>query len=211
MTKKNINTAQQAYDQMKAIPRNKEGNPLTFEDTVRAMILKNPGMIRWRDDALNMMFCTLGSGMGWDEQGRLGDMAPNNYVNMPPAAGGQGIWADNYGIDDTLGSMNADKDTIARIRKFHDQRVDAAIQAVEDIDNRCITYKTKRMGWYPISWYSPNLAAPDNAQDDFLKGAIETATLMSTLDFDMFEDPHWVNSMRAKEVAKDILEILKAR
>ena len=209
MTNKNI--AQQAYDQMKTIPRNKTGNPLTFEGTVRAMILKNPDMIQWRDDALNMMFCTLGSGMGWDEQGRLGDMAPNNYVNMPPAAGGQGIWADDYGMEDTFSIMKPDKETIARIRKFHDQRMEAAIQTVEDIDNRCTTYKLKRSGWYPISWYSPNLAAPDNAQDDFLKGAIETATLMSTLEFDVFEDRYWVNSMQTKEVAKDILEILKAR
>ena len=97
--------AQIAYEKILEIPRDGDGNPLTLEGVIRSMILKSPDMIQWRDDALNMMYCTLGSGIDWNQAGRLGDTSPNNYMNPPPQVGGQGVWSRDFGMRDTFNKL----------------------------------------------------------------------------------------------------------
>ena len=203
--------AQIAYEKILEIPRDKDRNPLTLEGAIRSMILKNPDMIQWRDDALDMMYCTLGAGIGWNKAGRLGDLSPNNYMNPPPQAGGQGVWSRDFGLADTLDTLGCSDTIRRRLQQQHDEQMAEAVDVVLNIDTRCEKYRPKRTRWYPISWYSPNLAAPENAQEDFFLGAIETATLISLFDPDWDMDVHWRNSIRAKEVASDILVILKDR
>jgi hypothetical protein len=203
--------AQSAYKQMIRIPRDKDENPLSFEDVIRSMILKNPDMIQWRDDALNMMYCTLGSGIDWNEAGRLADRSPNNYMNLPPEAEDRSMWSDDYGMSDTLDKLECAEEIRRRLKQQHDKRLKKAEDTILDINIRCNEYRPKRSYWYPLSWYSPNLAAPANAQEDFFLGAIETATLISSSDFECTLGFRWRDSIRTKEVASEILVILKDR
>lgn len=211
-------SAQIAYNEMLKIPRDKDKNPLTLEGVIRSMILKSPDMIKWRDDALNMMYCTLGAGIDWNKEGRLVDTTPNNYMNLPPAEGGQGVWARDFGMNDTIDLIaGVDREFAVKVRKRlqkqYDERMAEAVDTVMNIDIRCKTYRPNRSHWYPLSWYSPNLAAPENAQEDFFAGAIEAATIISSLepDWDSALDLRWRSTMRTKEVAAEILAVLKER
>jgi hypothetical protein len=210
--KKKINWPKKAFDLMHAIPRDEKKNPLTLEGGIRSMILKSPGMVQWRDDALDMMYCTLGAGIGWNDEGRLVDYQLNNYMNPPPEAGGQGIWARDFGMDDSLEFMKADPEMVKRLKDHRQRELDAAIETVRDIDNRCRTYRPGRTRWYPFSWYSCNLCAPDHAQEDFFMGAIEMATLILHTDLDNeYYMQHWGMRHRTLNTAKEILEVLKAK
>ncbi len=202
--------AQHAFDEMKAIDRDKDGNPLTLEGVVRSMILKSPNHICWRDDALNVMYCTLGSGIGWNPEGRLGDRSPNNYINLPPEAGGQGVWTKDFGMDESLQQMAAPDDLVGRLRESRKRELDEAVSVVYDIDNRCVDYRPNRQNWYPISWYSCNLCVPENAQKDFFWGAVEVAKLIAQTDIN-YEHGHFFSQTHTKNTATEILEILKAR
>jgi hypothetical protein len=206
--------AQKAYDLMKEIPRDENENPLTFEGTIRSIMLKGPAMHPYRDDALNTMFCVLGAGIRWSEDGRIVDSGHNNYINMPPAAGGQGCWSRDFGIDETFSNIFGDDEE--RKKKFEasymkDREEDAkkVITTILEIDKRCQTYSPKqRVYWYPISWYSANICAPKNAQEDYLVGALETLHLI--IDH---EPPRgtqkWVEHQRTKKYAEEMLRALK--
>ncbi len=200
--------AQKAYDLMKAIPRNKNGNPKTLEGVIRSIILKSPDSFQYRDDALNVIYCTLGTGIEWDEQGRLGDNTPNNYINMPPDAGGQGIWSQDFGQNDVFKSLGKWANDIKQeIIADNNTRMIKAIQVVDEIDIRVNRYRKNRQSWYPISWYSCNLCCPENVQIDFLDGAIETVTLILDTEPD-FHTEKWLRHKKIKKVAEHMKMLL---
>ena len=212
MTKREIQRwARKAFDWMNEIPRDKEKNPLTLEGAIRSMILKCPDMIQWRDDALNMMYCTLGAGIDWNKQGRLGDRSPNNYMNPPPAAGGQGVWSREFGMIDSLSQMGANVEMRRRLKARHDAEMAAAIDVVREIDMRVQTYRPKRTRWYPFSWYACNLCVPEKAQQDFFDGAVEMATLIIEADIFDYTSQYWADAMRAQNTAKEIMEVLRVK
>lgn len=200
--------AKRAYDMMLKIPRDKEKNPLSLDGAIRSMILKCPDYVQWRDDALNIMYCVLGTGISWNEDGRLADRQPNNYMNPPPAAGGQGVWSNDFGLDDTFGDMKLPQDIQDSIKRKNEQEVRNAIQVVNEIETRCREYRPARQRWYPISWYSCHLCAPINAQEDFFLGAVETASLIAGFE-PKFEDNYWFESVRTQNYAKEILSLLQ--
>lgn len=203
--------SKKAFDMILEIERNAEDKcPLTLEGCIRSMILKNSDMIQWRDDALNMLYCTLGAGVVWSENGRLIDLTPNNYMNPPPSARDGGVWADDFGMSKSLKEMNASLEIIERMNALYKKRLDDAISVIRDIDIRCKEYRPNRQSWYPLSWYKPNLAVPENAQDDFFWGAIETATIISSHEIDI-ENHNWLFHMKTKKVAAEILEVLKTK
>jgi len=205
--------AQKSYDLMKEIPRDEDENPLTLEGCIRSIILKSPGMHKFRNDALDTMFCTLGAGINWRE-GRIVDSSRNNYMNMPPSAGGQGVWARDFGMNESLKKIfGGDEESMRRVEKSFnaDREKDAKniIETILDIDKRCQTYSPDHgVHWYPISWYSCNLCAPKDAQEDFLLGAFETLHLI------IKHDPprgtkKWVEHQRTKKYAEEILKALQ--
>lgn len=203
--------AQKAYDLMKAIPRNKNGNPKTLEGVIRSIILKSPDSFQYRDDALDVIYCTLGTGTGWDKQGRLGDITPNNYINMPPDVGGQGIWSQDFGQDDVFKSLGKWADDIKqKIIADQDARITKAIQVVNEIDIRINRYRKNRQSWYPISWYSCHLCCPENVQTDFLDGALETITLILDTEPD-FHTERWLRHEKTKRIAEHMKMLLLAQ
>lgn len=218
--KKNLSKAQEAAHKartmMLEIERDKNGNPVTLEGVVRSMILKSPDYCQYRDDALNTIYCVLGSGIDWNKHGRLGDCSPNNYMNMPPDTC-YGPWSDEFGRADSLKDMTSGlskdfkKKIIDRAIKDDNRRLDKSIVVINEIDERCETYRPNRTSWYPISWYSCHLCVPVNAQEDFLHGAIETAALIVASE-DFYPPMDRIGSHhRTVNFAKGILPILKMR
>lgn len=203
--------AQKAYDLMKAIPRNKNGNPKTLEGVIRSVILKSPDCLQYRDDALNLIYCTLGTGIDWDEQDRLGDITLNNYINMPPNTGGQGVWSQDFGQNDVFKSLGKWADDIKqKIIADDNTRMTKAIQVVDEIDIRVNRYRKNRQSWYPISWYSCHLCCPKNVQTDFLDGAIETITLILDTEPD-FHTEQWLRHEKTKRIAEHMKMLLLAQ
>ena len=198
-----------AYQEMLAIPRDDQGNPLTLAGAIRSMILKSPHMIPYRDDALGIMYCTLGAGIRWS-RGRLGDVSPNNYMNLPPQPGGQGIWSRSSGFEDAQKRMAMPDEIKQVIQQLHQAEVAAAIQTVQDIDRRCQEYGPTQPSWYPISWYACNLCAPPDAQEDFLFGAVETATLITSAR-PTPGTQRWIVHQQTKQYAQEMLLVLQSR
>lgn len=207
--------AKQARKLLLKIDRDKESNPKTLEGAIRSMILKSPDYTQYRDDALNMMYCVLGAGIEWNNQGRLADNSPNNYMNLPPDTY-YGPWSDDFGKNESLSKTlkNLPKDIIKKFRQDMEEKeqkqLNKAITTIKEIDKRCKTYRPNRKFWYPISWYACRLCAPVNAQQDFLNGALETAAIISISKID-YEGHHFHEQMHTIEFAKGILPILKER
>jgi hypothetical protein len=205
-------TSQKAYDLMAQIERDERGNPFTLEDTIRCIILKNPEMAPYRDDALGILYTLLGGGIRWHD-GRLGDNSPNNYINMPPAAGGQGCWSHEFGFDESLLKILGNSQELLNGYKTEwtlkqEARKSRIIETVENIDERCQQYSPpKYKYWYPISWYGCNLCVPHDAQEDFRDGAIETLNLILNAECEM-GTKDWMNQQRTKKYAEEILEAL---
>ncbi len=205
-------TAQKAYNLMKKIPRDDKGNPLTLENTIRAIILKNPLLVQYREDALEILYCRLGAGIEWIN-GRLGDNLKNNYINMPPEAGGQGCWSRNFGMDDSIkqifGENKEFKDKFIKEQKLRQKNTNTIIiNTINNIDERCQQFnREKAKRWYPISWYSCNLCAPYDAQEDFKNGAIETIHWILNTEYP-FGTQLWVEQQRTKQYAQEILDAL---
>jgi len=207
--------AKQARKLLLEIDRDKEGNPTTLEGAIRSMILKSPDYTQYRDDALNMMYCVLGAGIEWNDQGRLADNCPNNYMNLPPDTH-YGPWSDDFGKNESLSKTlkSLPKDIVKKFRQDMEEKeqkqLNKAITTIKEINKRCKTYRTNRKFWYPISWYTCRLCAPANAQKDFLNGALETAALISISKID-YEGHNFHEQMHTIEFAKGILPILKER
>ena len=203
--------AQKSYDLMAAIKRDKDKNPVTLEGAVRSVILKNPGMIQYRDSALGIMYCVLGAGIGW-HKGRLGDRTPNNYMNMPPAVGGQGCWSRDFGLDESLKSIfDKDPKTFgefkAKLERGRENEIDDILETIEKIDKRCQQYQPVLKNWYPISWYACNLCVPTDAQKDFRDGAIETIQLILKTEHPL-GTKRWIEHQRTKTYAQEILDAI---
>lgn len=200
-----------AYELMSGIPRDERGNPLTLEGAIRAVMLKNPDSTRYRDSALETIYCVLGSAIDWID-GRLGDSTPNNYMNMPPEAGGQGIWSRCFGMDESMGEMFGKNKKVRKkvegiVLESLYSELRQAFKTIELIDKRCQQYGGFEKGVYPISWYGCNLCAPSGAQKDFFNGAIETATIITNLDIPIGTEA-WMVHQRTKTYASQILEVL---
>lgn len=203
--------AKRAYDLMAAIERDGDGNPTTLEGAIRAVILKSPNMHQYRDDALDTIYCVLGSGIDWNEHGRLGDHMPNNYMNMPPDVGGQGIWSEEFGFDDTFKGLGKWANKIRKeIKQENNKRMEGAIRTIEEIDIRVKRYRRNRKKWYPISWYASHIVCPENVQLDFLDGAIETARLIIDTRVDIGTEEYWRHQCSVK-YATQMLKLLETQ
>ena len=200
--------SQYAYDQMKKIKRDKNGCPATLEGAIKHMILKNSDMFQYRDDALNTLYCVLGTGISWNDK-RLVDRTPNNYLNLPPDYNGQGIWSRDFGMAESFEFMSLGKVFRTEILDRQISELRDAIITIQDIDERVQTYRNEHTRtWYPISWYACNLCVPKTAQKDFRDGAIEVITLILNSK-PQVGTQQWLDHQRTKAYAEEILIALK--
>lgn len=205
--------AKKAYSLMVQIKRDKRGNPLTLEDTIRAIILKSPSGHSYRDDALETLYCCLGSGINWID-GRLGDSCPNNYMKMPPDAGGQGCWSYDFGLSDSLTEIFGDDNEAMKrfeqsILEKDIKKCQNIVDCINNIDERCKTCNPKqKLNWYPISWYACHICAPKDAQEDFKNGAIETIHLILETEGE-YGTQDWVQLQKTKKYAQEMLDAIK--
>ena len=219
MSTKAQEAAQHARELMLAIERDDKGNPLTLEGAIRSVILKSPDFTPYRDDALNVLYCVLGVGIEWSNEGRLYDVSPNNYMNLPPDTY-YGIWSE-LGRSESLDMLTSGlPDPISRritsnMLAREEERLNAAIEVVESIDTRANLYRPHRSSWYPISWYACRLCVPENVQPDYLAGALEMATLLADFDPIAVErGPMSIDlrdALHTRRFAQDILPVLKER
>lgn len=201
---------QMSFDLMRAVERDEDGNPLTLDGAIRSAILKSPDCIRYRDDALGLMYCVLGAGIGW-KNGRLADVVTNNYMNLPPSA--PQFEAHPFGMMSALERMvgarlveDIDKE-LAEARREEQRKI---IDTVLDIERRVQEYRPEGTSWYPISWYQCNLCAPFDAQQDFFEGAVETAQLI--IDARLTPGTQrWIVHQRTRKCAQEILQVLLQR
>ncbi len=201
--------AVKAFGLMKKIERTKEGCPTTLDGCIRHLILKSPSMIQYRDDALNILYCILGSGISWRD-GRLSDDSPNNYLNMPPAAGGQGCWSRDFGMAETFDFMALHK--VFRTEIIDRQMADLRdiILTIEEVDERQVTYRKElNYKFYPISWYACHLCVPHNVKKDFYDGAVETIDLILKSKPERGTE-RWLDCHKTKTCVDEILIALKA-
>lgn len=219
MSNKAQEAAQHARELMLKIDRDDKGNPLTLEGAIRSMILKSPDFTPYRDDALDVMYCVLGAGIEWSNEGRLYDVSPNNYMNLPPDTH-YGMWSD-YGRNESLDMLVSglpspvSRQITSNMLAREEARLDKAIETIDNIDQRVNLYRQNRTFWYPISWYACRLCVPKNVQPDYLLGALETATLISALDpIQIKQAPGSLDlrsALRTRQFATDILPILIKR
>ena len=215
LQKRKNKAAEKAYRLMLEIPRGKYNNPLTMEGCIRNLILKCSDWCPYRESALNLLYCVLGTGIEWDK-GRLCDNNPNGYLDTPPAAGGQGVWARDFGMDDSVEILlkGLPKDVAEKLRDenldWERKILERAIETVEDVDNRCKNYRPGPQSWYPISWYACRLCVPEDAQLDFLEGAVETTELILMNDLPP-NTQKWIDDLRNKAYAARIMPFLQAR
>ncbi|KKL88455.1 hypothetical protein LCGC14_1924510 [marine sediment metagenome] len=219
MSAKAQKAARHARELMLAIERDDKGNPVTLEGAIRSMILKSPDFCPYRDDALDTLYCVLGTGIEWSNDGRLYDVSPNNYMNLPPDTY-YGVWSD-HGRKEALDTLVSGlPDPVSRritsnMLAREEERLDKHIETIEAIDIRVNLYRPNRSCWYPISWYACRLCVPENVQPDYLAGALETATLVADFDPIRVESgPGALDlrmALRTRQFAKDILPVLKER
>lgn len=206
-----------AFDLMKEIKRNKVvknefgttcGCPVTLEGCIRHLILKSPSMIQYRDDALNLLYCILGTSINWQD-GKLFDASPNNYLNMPPAAGGQGCWSRDFGMSEAFDFMNLPKLFRMETIDVHIEELRNIVLTIEEIDERQITYRKElNYNFYPISWFSCNLCVPSNVKRDFYDGAVETIELILKSKPERGTN-RWLDFQKTKVYANEIFGALK--
>ncbi len=201
--------AARAYALMLEIDRDARGNPLALEGVIRSVILKHPDTFQYRDDALGVIYCVLGTGVRWID-GRLGDAQPNNDMNLPPDEGRhQGFVTEDHGFAESVAGMGDIGERLARqFQNEREARQRAAIETIDRIDERCQQLRPDGVSWYPISWYGCNLCAPADARPDFRDGAVETATLIVRCRPTPGTE-RWVVHQRTKRYAEQILAALQ--
>ena len=181
LDKKAINVNEDALTLAASIDRGEDGCPLTLEGAIRHLLLQHPNMCRYRSDALDLLYCVLGTGIHWDVNGRLTDIIPDNYLQLrtqPPWESNRcfvGKFSVEYGFSDKhsleeLNQQMLDKDS---------EQLDAFTQVVTHIDEWCQAVRPGKLSWYP-GWSICNLATvPINVQSDFQEGANETKRLIT--------------------------------
>lgn len=162
---------------------------------------------------METIYCLLGSGIDWKD-GKLLDRYPNNYMNLPPAAGGQGVWSYDHGRNDSIAEIfGDDQEGFERFKESMHQdsikKFESIKNCIDNIDERCHKHNIKnRLRWYPISWYSCHLCVPHDAQEDFRNGAIETIHLILNTEGE-YGTKEWIELQRTKGYAEKILKALK--
>ena len=163
-----------AYELALEIPRDTDGNPLTLEGAIRHMILCHPNLVDSRSRALDLLYCVLGTGIDWNDDGRLVDMASDNYLQLTNSD----AFTLMYNISAQFTNMVSKEiiyDMETRLFNRYCNEINQFGFRLEKIDEVC--QRVVPIRWYPYAEISNLETIPHNVQSDFKAGAEEVHTL----------------------------------
>ncbi len=163
-------------------------NKLTeAERQIWYLIYYHPTHIRNRTDALELFFCTIGTGLEWEE-GQIVDKIKDNYLTAEKQ--------DMYNLDQEIykkayyntfwkdGAMAHDELKACNIRQMREYNYQMNCMAEFTLNNieEATTVAFAPKSFYPLGSYSKLLKVPKNVKDDWLELAIETCDLVLATD-----------------------------
>ena len=163
-------------------------NKLTeAEKQIWYLIYYHPTHIRDRTSALDLLFCTIGTGLEW-EKGQIVDKSEDNYLTAKKQdmynldqeiykkAYTNTFWKDGAMIHDELKAWN-----IRTMREYNYQMSCIAEYTLENIE-KATTVSFPSKSFYPLGSYSKLLTVPKNVKSDWLELAIKTCDLILATD-----------------------------
>ena len=168
---------QRALELTAQIERGDDDCPLTLEGAIRHLILQNPTLCPHRGEALDLLYCTLGTGIKWGEDGRLVDEIDCNYLQIterPPWVSGETTFKE-------IGKLvDLDAEYLQKFERAtqeaNELELEQFSQLIDEIDERCQTIRETR--WYPGGSLCNLANVPENAQFDFREGSEEVRRLI---------------------------------
>lgn len=157
------------------------------EQKIWYLIYYHPTFIRNRTFALDMLFCTIGTGLEWSKDGQIIDTSEDNYLTAQKQ--------DMYNLDREIYKkaysnsimpksmyMNDLKAwDIRSMREYNYQLSCIAEYTLKNIQ-KAVTVSLPPKSFYPIGTYSNLLSVPENVRADWLDLAIETCDLILLTD-----------------------------
>ena len=162
-------------------------NKLTdAEQQIWRLVYYHPTFIRNRTFALDMLFCTIGTGLDWKD-GKIVDEIEDNYLTAQKQ--------DIYNLDreiykkaytNTLHKPGLFTDSLKMwniriMREYNYQNNCIAEYTLKNIE-KAVTVSLPPKSFYPIGQYSNLMTVPKNVKPDWLSLAIETCDLILATD-----------------------------
>jgi hypothetical protein len=181
---------------------------MKLENTIRSMILKNPTLVGNRAEALDALFCVIGTGLKW-KNGEIVNKTKDGYIGKTNIKMADAINAQIEGYEKTRSCLSG-------ATKIHtDEILESLIKRdVEKIKRtwkniRTLCHNTTISHFYPICEFSYLVDSPSDVKDDWLLGMQETANLV--IRARNSSSDHKKNIAMAKMVLKKINKIIKQR
>lgn len=162
-------------------------NKLTdAEQQIWRLVYYHPTFIRNRTFALDMLFCTIGTGLDWKD-GKIVDEIEDNYLTAQKQdihnldaeiykkAYTNTFWEDGHFYDRLRAS------DVKRMREYNYQMNCIAEYTLKNIE-KAVTVSLPPKSFYPIGQYSNLMTVPKNVKPDWLALAIETCDLILATD-----------------------------
>ncbi|KKL76224.1 hypothetical protein LCGC14_2047020 [marine sediment metagenome] len=156
------------------------------EQQIWHLVYYHPTFIRNRTFALDMLFCTIGTGLDWKD-GKIVDEVEDNYLTAKKQ--------DIYNLDHEIykkaymntlfkpGMMRDDLKArdIRTMKEFNYQDGCIAEYTLKHIE-KAVTVALPPKSFYPLGSYSNLMTVPKNVKPDWLSLAIETCDLILVTD-----------------------------
>ena len=154
------------------------------EEQIWRLVYYHPVFIRNRTHALNLLFCTIGTGLEWKD-GQIIDESEDNYLTAKEQ--------DIYDLDkdiyhrayvntfDHSHFNNLKKWNIKSMMEYRYHNNCIAEYTLKNIE-KAITVSLPPKSFYPICRYSHLMTVPKNVRPDWLALAIETCNLILATD-----------------------------
>lgn len=156
------------------------------EQQIWRLVYYHPTFIRNRTFALDMLFCTIGTGLDW-KNGKIVDEIEDNYLTAKKQ--------DIYNLDREI-YKKAYTNTFHKrglymydlkawnirvMKEYNYQNNCIAAYTLKNIE-KAVTVSLPPKSFYPISQYSNLMTVPKNVKPDWLSLAIETCDLILATD-----------------------------
>lgn len=168
---------------------------MKLETAVRRLIQKHPIMHPYRANALETLYCLLGSGLDWGTDGTIVD-CPNNYLDPKETDLQQAqrkikeykksltecIRLDFVG--DGISKKNKafmvlmDREFLQNSIRYQEDNLKTSRKVLKSWKTRAKNVTNTRNKVYPLSDLSNFTTMPDNVQDDWKQGGIEFAHIV---------------------------------
>lgn len=156
------------------------------EQQIWKMVYYHPTFIRNRTFALDMLFCTIGTGLKWKD-GQIVDSAEDNYLTSKKQ--------DIYNLDAEI-YKKAYTNTFWKDGPVHDRLEISDIRTMRNYSyqlnciaeytlkniQKAVTVSLPPKSFYPLGLYSNLMKVPKNVRPDWLALALETCDLILATD-----------------------------